>query len=71
MEAVISDSQATCGDQSSFNGLLAQILADARRVEGDGARSAPFQGVLPLPISALKSASPVLAKPDELQKAVA
>jgi non-heme chloroperoxidase len=48
----------------SFGGLLAQILA------GRGASAAsvaidpaPFRGVLPLPISALKSAFPVLGNP--------
>jgi non-heme chloroperoxidase len=48
----------------SFGGLLAQILAG----RGCAAVSvaidpAPFRGVLPLPISALKSASPVLGNP--------
>ena len=45
----------------SFGGLLTQILAgrglSAASVAID---PAPFRGVLPLPISALKSASPVL-----------
>src|SRR6202000_1420985 len=48
----------------SFGGLLAQILAG----RGLGAATvaidpAPFQGVLPLPFSALKSAWPVLGNP--------
>ncbi|MCU1457420.1 MAG: alpha/beta hydrolase [Actinomycetia bacterium] len=48
----------------SFGGLLAQMLAgrglSAASVAID---PAPFRGVLPLPISALKSASPVLGNP--------
>src|SRR6195256_5970787 len=48
----------------SFGGLLTQILAgrglSAASVAID---PAPFRGVLPLPISALKSASPVLGNP--------
>src|SRR5438309_5558934 len=48
----------------SFGGLLAQMLAgrglSAATVAID---PAPFRGVLPLPISALKSASPVLGNP--------
>ena len=48
----------------SFGGLLSQILAG----RGVSAASvaidpAPFRGVLPLPISALKSSSPVLGNP--------
>src|SRR5580698_11157163 len=55
----------------SFGGLLAQILA------GRGLASvtvavdpAPFRGVLPLPISALKSAWPVLGNPANRNRAV-
>jgi non-heme chloroperoxidase len=55
----------------SFGGLLSQILA------GRGLASvavaidpAPFRGVLPLPVSALKSASPVLRNPANRQRAV-
>src|SRR5688572_29152756 len=55
----------------SFGGLLAQILA------GRGCASAtvavdpaPFRGVLPLPISALKSAWPVLGNPANRNRAV-
>jgi non-heme chloroperoxidase len=55
----------------SFGGLLAQILAgrglSAATVAID---PAPFRGVLPLPISALKSASPVLANPVNYNRAV-
>jgi pimeloyl-ACP methyl ester carboxylesterase len=55
----------------SFGGLLTQILAG----RGCSAASvaidpAPFRGVLPLPISALKSASPVLANPANVHRAV-
>ena len=55
----------------SFGGLIAQKIA------GDGAASvtvsidnAPFKGVLPLPVSALKSASPVLTNPANAGKGV-
>jgi non-heme chloroperoxidase len=55
----------------SFGGLLAQILAGrglaAVTVAAD---PAPFRGVLPLPISALKSASPVLANPANRERAI-
>jgi non-heme chloroperoxidase len=55
----------------SFGGLLAQIVAgrglSAAAVAID---PAPFRGVLPLPISALKSASPVLANPANRNRAV-
>jgi non-heme chloroperoxidase len=55
----------------SFGGLLAQILAGrglaAVAVAVD---PAPFRGVLPLPISALKSASPVLSNPANRHRAV-
>src|SRR5438445_10163091 len=55
----------------SFGGLLAQITA------GRGLASvtvaidpAPFRGVLPLPVSALRSASPVLSNPANRSKAI-
>ncbi|MBF6370344.1 alpha/beta hydrolase [Nocardia puris] len=55
----------------SFGGLLAQILA------GRGLSSAtvaidpaPFQGVLPLPISSLRAAAPVLSNPANRHRAV-
>ncbi len=55
----------------SFGGLLTQILAgrglSAASVAID---PAPFRGVLPLPISALKSASPVLKNPANCNRAV-
>jgi non-heme chloroperoxidase len=55
----------------SFGGLLAQIIAgrglSAASVAID---PAPFRGVLPLPISALKSASPVLGNPANRHRAV-
>jgi pimeloyl-ACP methyl ester carboxylesterase len=55
----------------SFGGLLVQILAgrglSAATVAID---PAPFRGVLPLPISALKSAWPVLGNPTNYQRAV-
>jgi non-heme chloroperoxidase len=55
----------------SFGGLLTQILAG----RGVSAASvaidpAPFRGVLPLPISALRSASPVLRNPANRNRAV-
>ena len=55
----------------SFGGLLAQIIAgralSAATVAIDGA---PFRGVLPLPISALRSSAPVLSNPANRHKAV-
>jgi pimeloyl-ACP methyl ester carboxylesterase len=55
----------------SFGGLIVQKIA------GDGAAAAtvaidnaPFRGVLPLPVSALKSAAPVLAHPSSRNKGV-
>jgi len=55
----------------SFGGLLVQMMAgrglSAVTVAID---PAPFRGVLPLPISALKSASPVLGNPANRNRAV-
>jgi pimeloyl-ACP methyl ester carboxylesterase len=55
----------------SFGGLLAQILAGrglaAVTVAVD---PAPFRGVLPLPISALRAAAPVLGNPANRHRAV-
>ncbi len=55
----------------SFGGMMAQKIA------GEGASAAtvaidpaPFRGVLPLPVSALKSAFPVLANPANYGRAV-
>ena len=55
----------------SFGGLMTQILAG----QGLAAVSvaidpAPFRGVLPLPISALRAAGPVLSKPGNRHRAV-
>jgi pimeloyl-ACP methyl ester carboxylesterase len=56
----------------SFGGLIAQKIA------GEGASAvtvavdnAPFKGVLPLPISSLKSSAPVLGNPSNRGKAIA
>jgi len=55
----------------SFGGLLAQILAGRGLASSTVAIDpAPFRGVLPLPISALRSASPVLKNPANRNKAV-
>jgi len=55
----------------SFGGLLAQILAGRALAAATVAISpAPFRGVLPLPFSALKSASPVLGNPANRNRAV-
>jgi pimeloyl-ACP methyl ester carboxylesterase len=55
----------------SFGGLLTQIVAgrglSAASVAID---PAPFRGVLPLPISALRSAAPVLSNPANYNRAV-
>src|SRR6266481_858561 len=55
----------------SFGGLLAQILAGRSLVAVSVAIDpAPFRGVLPLPISALRSASVALGNPANRQRAV-
>jgi non-heme chloroperoxidase len=55
----------------SFGGLLAQILAGRGLAAVTVAIDpAPFQGVLPLPFSALKSAWPVLGNPANRNRAV-
>src|SRR5216683_1882177 len=55
----------------SLGGLLAQILAGrALAAVSVAIDPAPFRGVLPLPISALKSASPALSNPANRQRAV-
>lgn len=55
----------------SFGGLLAQILAGRGLAVASVAISpAPFRGVLPLPISALKAGSPVLRNPLNRGRAV-
>lgn len=55
----------------SFGGLIAQIVAgrglSAATVAID---AAPFRGVLPLPISALRASSPVLSNPANRHRAV-
>jgi pimeloyl-ACP methyl ester carboxylesterase len=55
----------------SFGGLLTQIIAgrglSAASVAID---PAPFRGVLPLPISSLRSAAPVLGNPANYNRAV-
>jgi non-heme chloroperoxidase len=55
----------------SFGGLLAQILAGRGLAAATVAIDpAPFRGVLPLPISSLKSARPVLGNPRNRHRAV-
>jgi non-heme chloroperoxidase len=55
----------------SFGGLLAQILAGrGLSVATVAIDPAPFRGVLPLPISSLRSAMPVLANPLNYGRAV-
>jgi pimeloyl-ACP methyl ester carboxylesterase len=55
----------------SFGGLLTQILAGRGLSAAAVAISpAPFRGVLPLPISALRSAKPVLGNPANRNRAV-
>jgi pimeloyl-ACP methyl ester carboxylesterase len=55
----------------SFGGLMTQILAGrGLAVASVAIDPAPFRGVLPLPISALKSASPVLTNPANYNRAV-
>ena len=55
----------------SFGGLLTQILAGRGLASVSVALDpAPFRGVLPLPISALRSAGPVLKNPANRHRAV-
>ena len=55
----------------SFGGLLTQILAGRGvSVVSVAIDPAPFRGVLPLPISALRSSSPVLRNPANQRRAV-
>jgi non-heme chloroperoxidase len=55
----------------SFGGLLVQILAGRGLASATVAIDpAPFRGVLPLPISSLKSARPVLGNPANRNRAV-
>jgi non-heme chloroperoxidase len=55
----------------SFGGLLTQILAGRGRSAASVAIDpAPFRGVLPLPISALRASAPVLSNPLNHNRAV-
>src|SRR5260370_9358193 len=55
----------------SFGGLITQIIAGRRLAAVSVAIDpAPFPGVLPLPISALKATSPVLGNPANRNRAV-
>jgi non-heme chloroperoxidase len=55
----------------SFGGLLTQIIAGrGLAVASVAIDPAPFRGVLPLPISALRSARPVLGNPANFNRAV-
>jgi pimeloyl-ACP methyl ester carboxylesterase len=55
----------------SFGGLLTEILAGRGLAAASVAISpAPFRGVLPLPISSLRAASPVLRNPANRNRAV-
>jgi non-heme chloroperoxidase len=55
----------------SFGGLLAQIIAGRGQSRATVAiDAAPFRGVLPLPISSLKAAFPVLGNPANRHRAV-
>jgi pimeloyl-ACP methyl ester carboxylesterase len=55
----------------SFGGLLAQMVAGRGLSAATVSISpAPFRGVLPLPISALRASSPVLTNPANIHRAV-
>jgi pimeloyl-ACP methyl ester carboxylesterase len=55
----------------SFGGLLTQILAGrGRSAVSVAIDPAPFRGVLPLPLSALRAAAPVLRNPANRRRAV-
>jgi non-heme chloroperoxidase len=56
----------------SFGGLIAyRIAGEGVAAATVGIDAAPFRGVLPLPLSALKSASPVLGNPANRGRAIA
>lgn len=64
--------QKPCVVGHSFGGLLTQIVAGRGLARVSVAIDpAPFRGVLPLPFSALKAASPVIANPANRGRAVA
>jgi non-heme chloroperoxidase len=55
----------------SFGGLLAMIIAGRGLSNATVAiDAAPFRGVLPLPISALRASAPVLSNPTNVHKAI-
>ncbi len=55
----------------SFGGLLAQIVAGRALAAATVSISpAPFRGVLPLPLSALRASAPVLGNPSNRKRAV-
>ena len=54
----------------SFGGLLTQILAGRGLAASVAIVPAPFRGVLPLPISALRGLRPVLGNPANRHRAV-
>jgi non-heme chloroperoxidase len=55
----------------SFGGLLAQIIAGrGQSAAAVAIDAAPFRGVLPLPVSALKASFPVLGNPANRHRAV-
>jgi pimeloyl-ACP methyl ester carboxylesterase len=67
--AQLNDKPAAIGH--SFGGLITQIIAGRGLAAASVAVDpAPFRGVLPLPISSLKSASPVLGNPANRNRAV-
>jgi non-heme chloroperoxidase len=67
--AMLSKAPAVIGH--SFGGLLTQILAGRGIAAASVAIDpAPFRGVLPLPISSLKSAAPVIGNPANHGRAV-
>jgi pimeloyl-ACP methyl ester carboxylesterase len=56
----------------SFGGLIVQKIADQGRAAAATVAidNAPIKGVLPLPLSALKSGAPVLRNPANRKKAI-
>src|SRR5258708_2484599 len=55
----------------SFGGLMTQIIAGRGLAAASVAIDAlPFRGVLPLPVSALRAASPVLSNPSNRNRAI-
>lgn len=72
LEVIARLDQAPVVIGHSFGGLIAQKIAGTGAAAATvSINNAPFKGVLPLPLSALKSSSPVLGNPANARRGVA